>query len=135
MIIVVFILVKNSAVTFYVANQGEFNSFTFLAVTCHRPACEIFSSSIPASGSKFGRSYKISSVSLVFSQNSHTPGNLGGKEGGDSFLPEGLCAAFGPRWVGTCIRVLLGLQGPAGSADVGITYTLNFLAFWHQTSL
>ena len=29
-----------------------------------------------------------------------TPGNLGGKEGGDSFLPEGLCAAFGPRWVG-----------------------------------
>ena len=49
-----------------------------------------------------------------------TPGNLGGKDGGDSFLPEGLCAAFGPRWVGTCIRVLLGLQGPAGSADVGI---------------
>ena len=31
-------------------------------------------------------------------------------------------AAFGPRWVGTCIRVLLGLQRPAGSADVDILY-------------
>ena len=53
------------------------------------------------------------------------PRNVGklyssGKEGEDSILPEGLCAAFGPRWVGTCIRVLLGLQRPAGSADVGI---------------
>ena len=25
-------------------------------------------------------------------------------------------------WVGTCIRVLLGLQRPAGSADVDILY-------------
>ena len=53
-----------------------------------------------------------------------TPGNLGGKEGGDSFLPEGLCAAFGSRWVGTCIRALFGLQGPAGSADVGININM-----------
>ena len=31
------------------------------------------------------------------------------------------CAAFGPRWVGMCIRVLLRPQGPAaGSADEGI---------------
>ena len=52
------------------------------------------------------------------------------KEGGDSFLPEGLCATLHPRWVGTCIRVRLSLRGQnrhglgllslAGSADVGI---------------
>ena len=28
-------------------------------------------------------------------------------------------------WVGTCIRVLLRLQGPAGSADVGINININ----------
>ena len=48
-----------------------------------------------------------------------------GRRGYDSFLPEGLCVAFGPHWVGTCIRVLLGLQGPAGSADVGINININ----------
>ena len=46
-----------------------------------------------------------------------TPGNPGGKEGGDSFLPKGLCAAFGPVGLGRASGYILhGLQGPAGSA-------------------